>query len=98
MDIIIGLASNKILWLIAIFFLGVKFKQKRTAYLKLLYLLIEGIEVIDQDIKDIISGKKEAQICKIKQWIKVRIENGEGKILDGFLSHKGLLKKNEKKD
>lgn len=93
MDKIIGILSNPLLWGIILFVAGVILKKKRAAYLKLLYLLILAVEVIDQDLKDIVSGKKEAQLCKIKKWVANRIGVKEGKVLDSLLKDKGLLKK-----
>jgi len=93
MDKVIGILSNPFIWGGFVFVIGIFLKKKRDAYLKLLYLLILAIEVIDQDIKDIVSGTKEAQLCKIKKWIANRIQKKEGKILDSILADKGLLKK-----
>ncbi|MDD5614459.1 MAG: hypothetical protein PHQ54_05260 [Candidatus Omnitrophica bacterium] len=93
MDKIIDLLSNPLTWGALMLVAGFMFKAKRTAYLKLLYLLIQAIEVIDQDIKDIVKGDKEAKLCKIKTWIAKRVGKAEGEVLDDILQNKGLLTK-----
>ena len=92
MDSIIGVLSNPIVWAVVVFVAGIFLKKKRTTYLKLAFLLIEAIEVIDEDIADIVSDKKEAKLCKIKKWIKNRVRKDEGKVLNDILASKGLLK------
>jgi len=93
MDKIFDVLGNPFLWGIILFILGFLMKQKLNTYLKLLNLLIEAIEIIDTDIKDIVKDDTRAKLIKIKAWISMRIGKSEKKVLDSALGNKGYLNK-----
>jgi hypothetical protein len=93
MDKIFSVLGNPFLWGIIIFLLGFLLRKKLNAYLKLLNLLIEAIEIIDMDIKDIVNDETRAKLIKIKAWISMRVGKREKKILDNALGNKGYLNK-----
>lgn len=94
MEIVIDWLSNPIVRYVMLFGLGIWLGGKnRTAVLKLAYLLIEAVEVVDSDIQDVISDKKSAKMLKIKHWIARRVKGKEKKLLDRMLNDKGLAKK-----
>lgn len=95
MEGIIKFLSNPIIWGIVIFIAGVVVKKKLNAYLKIISLLIDAVEVIDKEIKDIVPAHLEAKLLKIKKWINARLVKGQAKIVDSILLGKGFLKKKE---
>ena len=95
MDGIIKLLSNPIIWFAFMGLLWLIFKKKRETYLKLLYLLIEAVEVIDREIKDIVPATLEVKLIKIKSWINARLDKKQKGELDAILKDKGLLEKSK---
>ena len=95
MEKIIQYLSNPIIWFAFMGLLWFIFKKKRESYLKLLYLLIEAIEVIDKEIKDIIPLPLEQKLIKIKFWINARLDKKQKEQLDTILLAKGLLNKSK---
>ena len=93
MESLIKLLSNPIIWGVVLFIAGVILKKKLNSYLKIISLLIDAIEVVDKEIKDVIPSELEKKLIKIKQWILIRIEKAEGKIVDNILLDKGYFKK-----
>lgn len=93
MDNIINVLSNPFVWFAFIFILGVIVRKKRKSYLKLLGLLVDAIEVVDNEIKDIIPPAMEAKLIKIKSWINARLDKKEKKEIDTILKNKGYLKR-----
>lgn len=91
MDKIFSVLGNPFLWGIIIFIVGLILKGKLNTYLKLLNLLIEAVEIIDSDIKDIVDDKTRQKLLKIKGWISMRIGKSEKKVLDKALQNKGYL-------
>jgi hypothetical protein len=97
MDKIFDVLGNPFLWGIILFILGFLMKQKLNTYLKLLNLLIEAIEIIDNEIKDIVDDKTRESLLRIKEWIDRKVGKKERKVLDNALKNKGLLNKGEYK-
>jgi len=98
MDKIFDILGNPFLWGIILFVLSFLIGRKKiNPYLKLLNLLIEAIEVIDTDIKDVVDNETRAKLLKIKFWINERVGKDEKKILDNALKNKGLFQKGEYK-
>lgn len=93
MDKLFSVLGNPFLWGIILFVLGLALRQKLNTYLKLLNLLIEAIEIIDTDIKDVVSDETRANLIKIKSWISMRVGKDEKKVLDKALDNKGFLNK-----
>jgi len=93
MDKFFSALSNPFLWGIILFALGFLLKRRLNAYLKLLNLLIEAVEIIDTDIKDIVNDETRTKLIKIKAWISTRVGKAEKKILDNALGNKGFLNK-----
>jgi hypothetical protein len=93
MDKLFDILGNPFLWGIIIFILGFILRQKLNTYLKLLNLLIQAIEIIDTDIKDVVDDKTREKLLKIKSWINQRLGKDEKNVLDKALGNKGYLKK-----
>jgi len=94
MENLIKWLSNPIVWMVATFLLGVLVGRKnQTAYLAIISKLIDIIEIIDKDIKDIVPKELEPKLTKIKLWIANRLQKKEGKIVDNILQNKGYLNK-----
>lgn len=93
MEKVINILSNPFIWGIVIFIAGFAVKKKLSTYLRLLRLLIDAVEIIDRDIKDIVSDEVQAKLIKIKQWIDSRLSKQEKKIIDAELKTKGYLGK-----
>jgi hypothetical protein len=97
MDKIFDVLGNPFLWGVIIFVLGFLLKKKLNTYLKLLNLLIEAIEIIDTEIKDIVDDKTRESLLRIKEWIDRRVGKKERKVLDNALKNKGIFQKGEYK-
>lgn len=100
MDKVLEILTNPIVMAFAGFLVGFFLKEKKSkAILKLVNILIESIEIIDTEIKDIVSDDCRAKLTKIKAWIscKVGILNEERAILDKMLDNKGYLAKGVQK-
>lgn len=95
MEKLINYLSNPVIWFILMSLLWFILKKKRETYLKLLYLLIEAIEVIDKEIKDIVPPNLEAKLIKIKSWINARLDKKEKEQLDAILKDKGFLQRSK---
>lgn len=93
MEKIINYLSNPLVWFAFMGLLWFIFKKKRESYLKLLYLLIEAVEIIDKEIKDVIPANMENKLIKIKSWINARLDRKEKEQLDAILKDKGFLNK-----
>ena len=93
METVIDILSSKLTWFAFTFILGVIVKKKRDTYLKLLHLLIQGVEIIDKDIINIVKGEQEAKLCKIKHWIANKVGRKEAKLLNVELVKSNLKKK-----
>jgi len=94
MENLIKWLSNPIVLMVATFLLGVLVGRKnQTAYLAIISKLIDIIEIIDKDIKDIVPKELEPKLTKIKLWIANRLQKKEGKIVDNILQNKGYLNK-----
>jgi len=94
MENLIKWLSNPIVWMVATFLLGVLVGRKnQTAYLAIISKLIDIIEIIDKDIKDIVPKELEPKLTKIKLWIANRLQKKESKIVDNILQNKGYLNK-----
>lgn len=98
MEKIIELVSNPWIWGVLLFVAGIFLKKQRDSYLKLVGLLISAIELIDDEIKDILSDDMRQKLTRIKAWIAKRVSKQEAKVLDNILADKGLLGKKQKKD
>ena len=94
MENLIKWLSNPIVLMVATFLLGVLVGRKnQTAYLAIISKLIDIIEIIDKDIKDIVPKELEPKLTKIKLWIANRLQKKESKIVDNILQNKGYLNK-----
>lgn len=93
MDKLFSALGNPFLWGVVLFILGFLLKKKLNTYLKLLNLLIEAIEIIDTDIKDVVDDATRQKLVKIKIWIDARVKKDEKKVLDNALQNRGFLKK-----
>lgn len=93
MNRIIEVLSNPFIWGPAIFIAGIFLKKKRDVYLKLLFLLVEAIEIIDDEVRDIVPDALRGKLTKIKERIARKTSKSEGKVLDGVLKKKGYLSK-----
>lgn len=91
MDKVLGILSNPLLWGIILFVVGFFVKQKLNSYLKLVSLLIDAIEVIDTDIKDIVPDVYREKLTKVKKYIADRVGVKETVKLDNILAQKHLL-------
>jgi len=89
---IIKQASNPFIWLGILAIGALVVKKKLNAYLKLLNLLIEAIEVIDTEIKDVVDDATRAKLTKIKEWIANRVGKQEA-LLNEALGNRGYLEK-----
>ncbi len=90
MDKIISSLSNPFIWLGVLAVGSLIVRRKLNAYLKLISLLIEAIEVVDKEIKDILPDEEIAKLTKIKEWIAQRVGKQEA-LLDKQLGNKGYL-------
>jgi len=97
MEKIINILSNLFLWGIIILVLGWILKQKLNTYLRLIDLLIQAIEIIDDEIKDVIPDDIRQKLIKIKIWINDRLDKKDKEVLDTRLMNKGYLYKTEAK-
>lgn len=68
---------EKLLWwlipIAVVFVSGLIFKKKRDAWLKVICLLIEAVEIIDKEIKDFLPDDMANKLIKIKKYIKKKI-------------------------
>jgi len=96
MDKILGILSNPLLWGVVLFIVGFFVKQKLNSYLKLVSLLVDAIEIIDTDIKDIVPDNIREKLTKIKKYIADRVGCKESVKLDTVLAQKNLLVQSER--
>ena len=93
---ILSILSNPFVWGFILFVLGFIIKAKLNSYLKLVNLLIDAIEIVDSEIKDILPPTTMEKLTKIKVMISNKVSGGEAKILDDALANKGYLMKGGK--
>lgn len=96
MEQVLSILTNPFVMGLGGFLAGFFLKQtKAKAFLKLIGLLITAIEIIDKDIKDVVSDEQQAKLTKIKAWIagQVGVASEERAILDKMLDNKGYLAK-----
>jgi len=68
-------------------------RKKFKSYLKLVGLLVEAIEIIDKEIKDILGPEHEKKLTSIKKWIDRKVGKEEKKRLDKILVKKNFKTK-----
>lgn len=92
METLLNTMSNPVIWGVVLTICGVILKAKLTTYLRLISILIDAIEIIDDDIKDIVSNEQRQRLVKIKAYIASRVGKDRG-VLDKMLDNQGYLAK-----
>ncbi len=88
---IINTVSNPFVWMGILAVGALVVRRKLNSYLKLISLLIDAIEIVDKEIKDILPNEEMAKLTKIKGWIAQRVGK-DAPVLNKQLMNKGYLK------